>query len=740
MSQDFPIRPPQDIDDEEHPDTMYDENRNHVDDLDETDETESGYPWKNEIVPNAQEFILAMARNLDPSHFSMYEREFEVARKSTLRLYFLKIKTFFQWCQWRNRTSPDVTGDIFSLTSQKYSEFVEEVVRKRQKPNEMGIKPGTMIAYSDALQYLWRYQIRIRNCGQLRYNPKDDPAVMSFRKAIAASAASYKKNNNICRVSGSSLEVRAEIGEIKRKAEWFLNQNDSAQLKWHFAYLACFQGMLRGEVVRRLEMADVGLVNDHQIGTSPVPVLFFLQNIGKVNHDGRTDIYGYLRSKDPSLCVHGSLAMLLFDRFEVQGNELPSFETNGSWFPTKILCQYDRPKQEMSYETHRRAIMKMMDGLNIKSRVKTHEGRRAGAQVASQLGASEEAIRHAGHWNNTSMNTRYSDPLCKATLKALAGFSENEKLYHLPRASLEPPQSLLNSFLKDVDRLRAELANGTIEPSLSLTYFLDALTHLKKVFLQDSVILIERHPDHPNFKHALFQTSEWRQFSEQLRNAISESRDPHETRIDMVAPEISNSISTLQKSTEEQFKIVVGKLESKLKPIDQNVKKCAKLAVKMLRIVSSATQEALNELDEDSVSDTEIVPVEINQQSSQLVSRGERSNHRLNPMNVPQYKMSRTLSTVSDVWEEWDVGLEPEYIAVKGLEARHGTKWRQDKTESRFFYRRYMIIQEIERMARENGMAVSEAVNVLERRRLDLSSRNGGISLNALSDILSRQN
>ena len=160
----------------------------------------------------------------------------------------------------------------------------------------------------------------------------------------------------------------------------------------------------------------------------------------------------------------------------------------------------------------------------------------------------------------------------------------------------------------------------------------------------------------------------------------------------------------------------------------------------MLRIVSSATQEALNELDEDSVSDTEIVPVEINQQSSQLVSRGERSNHRLNPMNVPQYKMSRSLSTVSDVWKEWDVRLDPECIAVKGLEARHGTKWRQDKTESLFFYRRYMIIQEMERMARENGMAVSEAVNVLERRRFDLSSRNGGISLNALSDILSRQN
>jgi hypothetical protein len=79
----------------------------------------------------------------------------------------------------------------------------------------------------------------------------------------------------------------------------------------------------------------------------------------------------------------------------------------------------------------------------------------------------------------------------------------------------------------------------------------------------------------------------------------------------------------------------------------------------------------------------------------------------------PKYKLSRTIATVHDLWREWSIGIGGR-PAVKVLEDTWGAKWRKDTTERRFFNRRRIVIDEVNRIASDDGVTIEEAI-----RRLD---------------------
>lgn len=85
----------------------------------------------------------------------------------------------------------------------------------------------------------------------------------------------------------------------------------------------------------------------------------------------------------------------------------------------------------------------------------------------------------------------------------------NEGHYFVDRAQIQPPASLLSKVFPLVERDLGLYNDGTYESSLSGQGFLRLLRYLKTVFLQDSVILREQWPEHPNFQDPLFKTEEY---------------------------------------------------------------------------------------------------------------------------------------------------------------------------------------------------------------------------------------
>ena len=88
---------------------------------------------------------------------------------------------------------------------------------------------------------------------------------------------------------------------------------------------------------------------------------------------------------------------------------------------------------------------------------------------------------------------------------------------------------------------------------------------------------------------------------------------------------------------------------------------------------------------------------------------------------APQYRMSRTIITVNDLWQEWTVGLglSP---SIQALEGTYGAKWRASQSEKVFFIRRKVIIQEVQRRQAYQA-SIQAAVEELEflRRKSQLT-------------------
>jgi hypothetical protein len=98
----------------------------------------------------------------------------------------------------------------------------------------------------------------------------------------------------------------------------------------------------------------------------------------------------------------------------------------------------------------------------------------------------------------------------------------------------------------------------------------------------------------------------------------------------------------------------------------------------------------------------------------------------------PPYLLSRTISTVPQLWREWTVGIG-NGPSVQGLEDLYGPRWRQKQSEKVLYGRRKVIIDEIRRR-QAGGINVGAAMEELE-----LIRQRGQISLYQLYQQLNRQ-
>jgi hypothetical protein len=107
---------------------------------------------------------------------------------------------------------------------------------------------------------------------------------------------------------------------------------------------------------------------------------------------------------------------------------------------------------------------------------------------------------------------------------------------------------------------------------------------------------------------------------------------------------------------------------------------------------------------------------------------------------LPQYRMSRTVQTIPELWREWTVGLQGQ-PSIERLDGLHGSSWRSGPTaasERQFYSRRKTLVTEIRRLAAAiKAPPDKEAYNRVVLQLEDERKR-AGASLSKVIDALKK--
>ena len=135
----------------------------------------------------------------------------------------------------------------------------------------------------------------------------------------------------------------------------------------------------------------------------------------------------------------------------------------------------------------------------------------------------ESQIRRAGQWNRDALTNCYLAQLPRKFLRAMAGFKPRGLGdYYLPRAQVQPPESLvqalwpwIDQWLAWLDPEPADLPEHLVgegspdQDDMAAQGFLRLLAQLRIVILQDSVLLRREFPAHPMWAHELFHRADY---------------------------------------------------------------------------------------------------------------------------------------------------------------------------------------------------------------------------------------
>lgn len=100
---------------------------------------------------------------------------------------------------------------------------------------------------------------------------------------------------------------------------------------------------------------------------------------------------------------------------------------------------------------------------------------------------------------------------------------------------------------------------------------------LRRVFLQDSVLLKKVFPGHRIWKHDLFQGAEYKEFERKLTAAMLSERDPTELSLERTMPELMEYLKASGQSQRQDIQILKDVVAKNTAAVDKNTKAVASL-------------------------------------------------------------------------------------------------------------------------------------------------------------------
>jgi hypothetical protein len=195
----------------------------------------------------------------------------------------------------------------------------------------------------------------------------------------------------------------------------------------------------------------------------------------------------------------------MFFRYHVSKEPFPDLSCSPLWYDISFFCTDIKSNTTaVSKSAHALAIKTAHKTLKIMSSHKTHGGRHYGRQKLEQSGVDKVSADVAGGWSTGAGVGCYGNGLSRPAMRAMAGFLADEKMYHLPRGTVTPPEVLQKQFFSELEEWeRRHIDGDDCEPNFALQGFLRLLHFLHDVVLQDAAVLMDDYP-HIVFDHPIF--------------------------------------------------------------------------------------------------------------------------------------------------------------------------------------------------------------------------------------------
>ena len=211
-------------------------------------------------------------------------------------------------------------------------------------------------------------------------------------------------------------------------------------------------------------------------------------------------------------------------------------------------------------------------------------------------------------------------------------------------------------------------------------------------------------PGHPIFQDPVFDTSEYRAFELRVRAALTMAveQDPHAIAIQKAIPAVNDRLRTMTgviQNGQATHAQALYSLEDLLTTrIEQRIER-----------IAGTLSEFIGGSFHFVPRGQQLVPAPA---PALIAAPGASSSLPDRPIalptiapaqaaEAPQYRMSRTLRTIPELWQEWTIGLQGQ-PSIERLDELYGPAWRSGATaasERQFYSRRKTLITEIRRLA-----------------------------------------
>jgi hypothetical protein len=332
------------------------------------------------------------------------------------------------------------------------------------------------------------------------------------------------------------------------------------------------------------------------------------------------------------------------------------------------------------------------------------------------------------------MTTTYLTHLPRKYIRTVAGH-ELEGSYFVPRDSVQPPEELKSLVFPWVDDDLKELnrKGSSYEKNLASRGFLRLMEYLKVVLLQDAVMLRTHFPEHPVFKHNIFQTTAFKEFSVQVRAAENNPEYPIHLRLQAAIPDVEGQLRIGRQEVNSHFSHVhsdiqrmqkgLDRLDRQVRGVHEHVVRLSNAQIEIPPVRAQLVLPAPTFHDETAAASASafanaqcqpsngslIGTIQPRQRSPPNPTANPTANPTVNPSGsvetVPQLKLDRSVTTVVELWDEWHYGRGGK-PPINELNERFGAQWRL--TDRTFYSRRLRLIQAIYEEAKITGRVGQE--------------------------------
>ncbi|KAH8430197.1 uncharacterized protein LDX57_013066 [Aspergillus melleus] len=607
--------------------------------------------------------------------------------------------------------------------------------KKRARTDDSGdfviptISERTVEGEVSAIMSLWNFQYSSPSC-PVKEPPMRSEAPKVLLKSNLAREASRKKEEFEDRALGTlqdgyNTDQMADIvrfcweGWEADDPKRLLPVTIESHLRTAVDFLFCHTMLLRGENIRAAQLPDLFGMELENEGPMLCPMVFMIMNNGKTNQLNRLEYGIAARHRHVQRCPMGHLAFYLFFRWNILREEPPIFSRREQWYGIHMLRGVDRLKP-LAYHTQKEWIKRSFRAAGLTSTSKcTHMERSQGAREAERAGVNEAQIRRAGRWNNDVLSQCYLSNLPRKFVRATAGFDPSlQGCYYLPRAAIQPPETLVHELWPWVDEWAEWYERGLGDQAddrrdIAGQGFLRLLKLLRPILLQDSVLQMAKFPSHPIWTDPIFHRDDFKAFRRQLEQSLSQDTgEPEEVQIRRAVPAIADQLSQLRGTVLSQIEQSKQEILEKLAGFDDFIQGRVPFVLSPVHDgpLAATTRAALTR---PGASPDVIAGVEAGTGGA-----GTETGASLDAVaGLPKYRLSRTISTVPDLWREWTVGFG-NGPSVQSLEDSYGPRWRPSQEERVFFCRRKVIINWIRAKQRERpNTEATVIVMELERYR-----------------------